>query len=598
MKTIRSRILCVLLALAVLVPAITGLAQTFSLHADALGQDIGFSNVNWPVATAKSTTRASAEALYAIIKTQTTPDVAQRCHDLIFKATYRPNEFGGSNWTKGNSGSGITSMYDSGLGMTVKWNWTSWGCFSYGMFTSQYARQSNGTAGKRQIGTSSKPTAAQLKAFIESYADPGEHIHFHYTYKTANQHSICYLASDKDGIYFLSSDSTVYGIHLYYLTYAKFSSILRYVGKNVVELYDTNKGKDSVSQTNIAPVAQVTFNDHVYTLYTGAEDQAQAAAYAETAGGYLATLTSADEQLAVNSLFAQTDIPAAWIGLQYEQGVGTWTNDEWFLYKNFATDIELTDGKGFVFTDKVADGTLTGRWGTCTDSLTVGEQTYKASAFGFIVETGDAFPVSVAKVSEVVCDENDTMYVLFDGSLDYAYAKRFCEEMGGELAVISDETELGAVMNLTMTADASYRIGAKMNDKDEWVWEDGSVTGAYDLPAGYEGNELMFVADSTNGILLTNGAAETLCGFICEIKLQRVSMGDVDGDGVISASDARDVLRHVVSLETDSTLIEQLGDANGDNTIDAGDARVVLRGSVGLEDCKSWNTVLISPFDQ
>ncbi len=59
--------------------------------------------------------------------------------------------------------------------------------------------------------------------------------------------------------------------------------------------------------------------------------------------------------------------------------------------------------------------------------------------------------------------------------------------------------------------------------------------------------------------------------------------GDIDGDGSLTSSDARFVLRASVGLETLSDNLKKIADADGDGTITASDARLVLRASVGLE---------------
>lgn len=61
-------------------------------------------------------------------------------------------------------------------------------------------------------------------------------------------------------------------------------------------------------------------------------------------------------------------------------------------------------------------------------------------------------------------------------------------------------------------------------------------------------------------------------------------LGDVDGDGKISASDARIALRTSVGLDSLSDSKFKAADADKDNKITASDARLILRASVGLED--------------
>ncbi len=68
----------------------------------------------------------------------------------------------------------------------------------------------------------------------------------------------------------------------------------------------------------------------------------------------------------------------------------------------------------------------------------------------------------------------------------------------------------------------------------------------------------------------------------CEGSMQL--SGDVDGDGVITANDARTALRASVGLDTLTLQQESAADVDGSGVITAGDARIILRRSVGLTD--------------
>lgn len=59
--------------------------------------------------------------------------------------------------------------------------------------------------------------------------------------------------------------------------------------------------------------------------------------------------------------------------------------------------------------------------------------------------------------------------------------------------------------------------------------------------------------------------------------------GDVDGDGKITAGDARNILRLSVGLVKCIPLIEQYADTDGDEKVSAADARLALRISVNLD---------------
>ena len=62
-----------------------------------------------------------------------------------------------------------------------------------------------------------------------------------------------------------------------------------------------------------------------------------------------------------------------------------------------------------------------------------------------------------------------------------------------------------------------------------------------------------------------------------------LTSGDIDGNGKITATDARKVLRASVNLETLTAEEEKAGDVDGKPGISAADARLILRAAVGLE---------------
>ncbi len=58
--------------------------------------------------------------------------------------------------------------------------------------------------------------------------------------------------------------------------------------------------------------------------------------------------------------------------------------------------------------------------------------------------------------------------------------------------------------------------------------------------------------------------------------------GDVDGDGKVTAADARAALRFSVRLETPTAVQKQAADMDADGLITASDARSILRMAVNL----------------
>ena len=68
------------------------------------------------------------------------------------------------------------------------------------------------------------------------------------------------------------------------------------------------------------------------------------------------------------------------------------------------------------------------------------------------------------------------------------------------------------------------------------------------------------------------------------------TLGDVDGDGKITAGDARLALRRAVDLETWNEMAPQFlsADVDMDGAVTASDARKILRAAVDLEDPRTW----------
>ncbi len=66
-------------------------------------------------------------------------------------------------------------------------------------------------------------------------------------------------------------------------------------------------------------------------------------------------------------------------------------------------------------------------------------------------------------------------------------------------------------------------------------------------------------------------------------------LGDVDGNGTITAADARLALRASVGLEKFSVKQIIAADVDGKSGLTASDARLILRASVGLENLDKYN---------
>lgn len=75
-------------------------------------------------------------------------------------------------------------------------------------------------------------------------------------------------------------------------------------------------------------------------------------------------------------------------------------------------------------------------------------------------------------------------------------------------------------------------------------------------------------------------------GLMAAVGLKYAVPGDIDGDGKVTAEDARTALRAAVGLENLTAEQKKAADIDGDGKITSADAREILRESVGLEKQK------------
>ena len=67
-----------------------------------------------------------------------------------------------------------------------------------------------------------------------------------------------------------------------------------------------------------------------------------------------------------------------------------------------------------------------------------------------------------------------------------------------------------------------------------------------------------------------------------------VFMGDINGDGKVKTTDARNALRGALSLDELNDVQILAADVNNDGNLKATDARAILRGAMGLENMENW----------
>ena len=96
------------------------------------------------------------------------------------------------------------------------------------------------------------------------------------------------------------------------------------------------------------------------------------------------------------------------------------------------------------------------------------------------------------------------------------------------------------------------------------------------------GAGLYFVTDEWDGVSEIRAAAVHAIGAGFDFYGKKLICGDADGDSVVTAADARMVLRGAVGLDNLSLVQQECADVDADLSITSADARAVLRYSVGL----------------
>jgi len=80
---------------------------------------------------------------------------------------------------------------------------------------------------------------------------------------------------------------------------------------------------------------------------------------------------------------------------------------------------------------------------------------------------------------------SDSKYEVFLQDCSWEQAKTYCEEKGGHLAVITNETEFNEVVSIASSSGATYIwLGAKRDDSGNWAWVNGATVDYYPWDKG------------------------------------------------------------------------------------------------------------------
>lgn len=224
---------------------------------------------------------------------------------------------------------------------------------------------------------------------------------------------------------------------------------------------------ESESESNKIPEGAGIYNGHHYYVYDFSEyTWTDAKAYCESLGGYLATITSKEENDYVYQYVIDSGYSSAYFGLADEEteGIWEWVTGEAVTYTNWASgepNKENSNENYAMFYYKYTDGKWNdGDFGVST----------LGKARTFICEWGD-------------CGQTEDERALFNGNAYKAFhiggytweqAKTYCEKQGGHLATVTSQEEEEVIESLLMDNKEFYWLGGKgAVFGGEWSWVTG-----------------------------------------------------------------------------------------------------------------------------
>ena len=141
------------------------------------------------------------------------------------------------------------------------------------------------------------------------------------------------------------------------------------------------------------PVRTEYYNNHKYELYDKSVTWTEAKMYCEERGGYLVTITSAEEQAAIEKLLKNGGKNQYWLGANYTDGKYTWITGESFTYSPGAIHHNSGENYLLMLATQINDSYYKFdqySWNDVVEDLdSYGYAPIGNSSVGFICEYGD-----------------------------------------------------------------------------------------------------------------------------------------------------------------------------------------------------------------
>lgn len=336
----------------------------------------------------------------------------------------------------------------------------------------------------------------------------------------------------------------------------------------------------SVNVLDYIPAHTVIFNSHLYSIYNTPTSWENAKLVCEQMGGYLATITSTEEQNVIEELLNYGNLKYYHLGANNLTSSGNWewVTNESFDYMNWAegepNNVLNIENYLSIFNIEAYKG----KWNDTSNSAISGISN------GFICE----IEINFTPVAETIY--NNHKYQLFDTSLSWEDAKEFCENSGGTLCIIQNAAEQEVIQELLSKGNKElYWLGACRKEND-FLWLNGqTVNDGYTNYSSGEPNNFNGVE---NYLQISNGndntkykwndhrnmPNDTSYGFICKFEnfIYQTILGDANSDGKVNLLDAVMAQKAALSI----TTLDEQGIANADMN---GDGKITLFDAIAIQ---------------
>ena len=238
---------------------------------------------------------------------------------------------------------------------------------------------------------------------------------------------------------------------------------------------------------------------HTYRLIDQGMTWEEAEKYCKDNGGYLLTITSQEEQDTVKKLISNGNKKSYWLGGAIVNGTPVWSTGEQFGYSNWAVrqpdNFTGSENRLMIYNkDRPEEGSHAGEWNDLQEDGMCGrEKFFGLENFGLIMETGE---VKQQKAENKIPDDaytyNGHSYYIFDKISDkWEIAEKYCESMGGYLAVINDEKENNALFKYMKRkgCESAYFGYSDAEEEGSWKWVNNKKSDYKNWADGEPNNE-------------------------------------------------------------------------------------------------------------